>query len=134
VFGVRTAARRCRAFQETAADDTDGERRPDEHGGLAPSEALEIVQKFAYVLVLEPLHDAFNLVRGLVDVPRNRVVALISQLLRTAADGLSDGAKSFGRTILLVLDAGVRAFAHPVEETVAGLRSHAGAIGSIHTR
>jgi hypothetical protein len=89
---------------------------------------LEIREELPYVLVLEPLHEAFDLIGGLVDVSRDRFVLLISQLARTAANGLGDGAESFRCAIFLTLDAVVCAFADSIEEAVAG------AVGSIGAR
>jgi hypothetical protein len=96
-----------RALEETGADSADRERRADEERRPPAREVTRILQPFDRVLLSQRLRESFDLIGGLFDVARGRIVLVLAQVLRAFTNGGRDGAKSLLALSLCVFNCAV---------------------------
>src|SRR5690606_13555411 len=121
VVGASIAGAGGRGFQEARADDAEQECPADEQAGIAPGEALGLVEDLAHVAVADGVGELLDLVGGGVGVAGEGVaVALaegVARLVQRAGDvferagggRFAFGEAVFGLVLHLVLELGSRA-------------------------
>src|SRR4029453_5677648 len=90
-----------RALEEPRREHSGGEWGPDEDCGLAPREALRLVDELGQIALVEACRQLFELIRGLSGIVGEHRLVIVAKWLAALPDCRRDASERIGRARLL---------------------------------